>query len=37
VQHYLAITAMPVADVAVLIGGSDFRIYEVPADPSCSR
>lgn len=32
VQHYLAITAMPVADVAVLIGGSDFRIYEVPAD-----
>jgi len=32
VQHYLSVTAMPVADVAVLIGGSDFRIYEVPAD-----
>lgn len=32
VQHYLAITKMDVADIAVLIGGSDFRIYEVPAD-----
>lgn len=33
VQHYLAVTGFVVADVAVLIGGSDFRIYEVPADP----
>ena len=33
VQHYMLITAIPVADVAVLIGGSDFRIYEVPAEP----
>jgi putative phage-type endonuclease len=33
VQHYLTVTALTVADVAVLIGGSDFRIYEVPADP----
>lgn len=33
VQHYLTVTALSVADVAVLIGGSDFRIYEVPADP----
>lgn len=32
VQHYMAVTALPVFDVAVLIGGSDFRIYEVPAD-----
>lgn len=32
VQHYLAVTGFEVADVAVLIGGSDFRIYEVPAD-----
>lgn len=34
VQHYLAVTGFPVADVAVLIGGSDFRIYVVEADPS---
>jgi predicted phage-related endonuclease len=33
VQHYMVVTGKPVADVAVLIGGSDFRIYEVPADP----
>lgn len=32
VQHYLAVTGFEVADVAVLIGGSDFRMYEVPAD-----
>jgi len=32
VQHYLSVTALSVADVAVLIGGSDFRLYEVPAD-----
>lgn len=32
VQHYMIVTAAPVTDVAVLIGGSDFRIYEVPAD-----
>lgn len=31
-QHYMAVTGLPVADVAVLIGGADFRIYEVPAD-----
>jgi len=31
-QHYLSITGFEVADVAVLIGGSDFRVYEVPAD-----
>lgn len=32
VQHYMAVTGLPVFDVAVLIGGSDFRIYEVEAD-----
>lgn len=32
VQHYLTVTALPVADLAVLIGGSDFRLYEIPAD-----
>ena len=32
VQHYLAVTGLPVADVAVLIGGQDYRTYEVPAD-----
>ena len=33
VQHGLFVTGLSVADVAVLIGGSDFRLYEVPADP----
>lgn len=32
VQHYLAVTALPVADVAALIGGSDYRLYYVEAD-----
>jgi len=32
VQHYLAVTGFAIADVAALIGGNDFRIYEVPAD-----
>ena len=32
VQHYMAVTGFEVADVAVLIGGSDFRLYEVPSD-----
>lgn len=32
VQHYMEVTGVTVADVAVLIGGSDFRLYEVPAD-----
>lgn len=32
VQHYMAVTGFFVADVAVLIGGSDFRLYEVPSD-----
>jgi putative phage-type endonuclease len=32
VQHYLCITSLPVADVAVLIGGQEYRQYEIPAD-----
>jgi putative phage-type endonuclease len=32
VQHYMSITGYAVADIPVLIGGRDFRIYEVPAD-----
>lgn len=31
-QHYLVVMAATVIDVAVLIGGSDFRIYTVEAD-----
>ncbi|QHL91250.1 hypothetical protein GVO57_11055 [Sphingomonas changnyeongensis] len=32
VQHYMAVTGYDVTDIAVLIGGSDFRIYTVEAD-----
>jgi len=32
IQHYMVITGFQVADVPVLIGGRDFRIYEVAAD-----
>lgn len=31
-QHYMIVAQIEVIDVAVLIGGQDFRIYEVPAD-----
>lgn len=37
VQHYMIVTAFSVADVAVLIGGHDFRVYEVPADPELQQ
>lgn len=33
VQQGMAITEMPWCDVAVLIGGSDFRVYRIEADP----
>jgi len=33
VHHYLVLAEVPVCDVVVLIGGSDFRIYTVEADP----
>jgi putative phage-type endonuclease len=32
VQHYMMITGFPVFDVPVLIGGRDFRLYEVQED-----
>lgn len=32
VQHYMLVTGYQLADVAVLIGGSDFRVYTVEAD-----
>lgn len=32
VHHYMAVLEVKVADIAVLIGGSDFRIYTVEAD-----
>jgi putative phage-type endonuclease len=32
VHHYLAVTEAEVCDVAVLIGGSDFRLYQVGRD-----
>lgn len=34
VQWYLGVTGYPVADVAMLVGGSDLRILEVKADAS---
>lgn len=33
VQHYLCVTGIQKAYVAVLIGGNSFKIYEVDADP----
>lgn len=32
VQHYMLVLDLPVADLAVLIGGQDYRQYEIPAD-----
>jgi len=37
VQHYLAVTGVSKAYVAVLIGGNTFRIYEVDADPEIQQ
>lgn len=37
VQHYLEVTGFEFADVAVLIGGSDFRIYEIGLDMELVR
>lgn len=36
-QHYMIVTAIPRADVPVLIGGRDFRIYTVEADPELQQ
>lgn len=37
VTHEMFVTGLGVADVAVLIGGSDFRIYVVEADTELQR
>ena len=37
VQHYLCVTGVSKAFVAVLIGGNSFRIYEVDADPEIQQ
>lgn len=37
VQHGMMVTGLPVCDVAVLIGGADFRIYEVRADKGLQK
>jgi putative phage-type endonuclease len=37
VHHYLAVTEAEVCDVAVLIGGQDFRLYQVYRDPEIER
>jgi putative phage-type endonuclease len=36
-QHYLAVTGREVADLAVLIGGQDFRIYTISRDDDLIR
>jgi putative phage-type endonuclease len=36
-HHYLVVSGAVAADVAVLIGGSDFRIYQVRADPDIAE
>lgn len=33
VTHYMIVTDAQLADIAVLIGGSDFRVYTVPRKP----
>jgi putative phage-type endonuclease len=37
VHHYLVVTGAAVADIAVLIAGQDFRLYEVAADADIAR
>ena len=37
VQHYLCVTGVSKAYVAVLIGGNTFRVYEVDADPEVQQ
>ena len=32
IQHYLEVVDLEIADVAVLVGGSDFRVIEIPRD-----
>jgi putative phage-type endonuclease len=35
--HYIALTGAAICDVAVLIGGSDFRVYSITADPEITQ
>jgi len=37
VQHYMAVTGLKVTDMPVLIGGQDFRIYEIPEDKQIQK
>jgi putative phage-type endonuclease len=37
VHHCLVVSGARIADVAVLIGGQDFRLYQVLADPEIAR
>lgn len=37
VQHYMTVLEKPCTDLAVLIGGSDFRIYHVENDPALAE
>jgi len=37
VHHYLAVTEAEICDVAVLIGGQDFRLYQVHRDLDIER
>lgn len=37
VQHYLSVTGYDVADVAVLVGGSDLRVIEIERDDTYIR
>jgi putative phage-type endonuclease len=37
VHHYLIVSGAEIADLAVLIGGSDFRIYQIHADAAIAE
>jgi len=37
VQHYMTVVGYQIADVAALIGGSDFRIYTIESDPELAE
>jgi putative phage-type endonuclease len=37
VIHYMAVTGLPVWDIAVLVGGNDFRVYTVARNAELER
>lgn len=37
VQHYMVVTGFTWADLAVLIGGNEFRIYRIDHDPEIAK